>query len=96
MEWEELMTSKRKGEENAEIRMELKYCERCGGLWIREGGAGVYCDRCRSKVADLPIPKKKPGRVSLPVGKKTLVERYAPTTSEKKTLSFGASAGGVA
>lgn len=89
------MTSNRKGEENRQVRMELKYCEHCGGLWIREGGAGVYCDKCRSKIADLPIPKKKPGRVSLPVRKKTLVEGYTPMVSVKKALSFGA-AGGVA
>ena len=89
------MTSRQKDKESGEIRMELKYCERCGGLWIREGGVGVYCDKCRSKIADLPIPKKKPGRVSLPVRKKALVEEFAPA-STKKVLSLGAAAGGVA
>ena len=89
------MTSGEKDSEKRELRMELKYCEHCGGLWIREGGAGVYCGRCRTKVADLPVPKKKPGRVTLPVRKKTLVERYAPTGVGKKAVGFGA-AGGVA
>lgn len=29
------------------VRMELKYCERCGGLWLRaRGDAGVYCKVC--------------------------------------------------
>lgn len=60
------------------VRVELKYCEHCGGLWLRECGAGViYCDNCRPKVADLPIPKKKPGRTILPVGKSSLVEEVA-------------------
>jgi uncharacterized Zn finger protein (UPF0148 family) len=46
--------------------MELKYCEHCGGLYVRERGAGgVYCEKCEAKVADLPIPKKKPGKVRL-------------------------------
>lgn len=90
------MTSVEKVSENREVRMELKYCEHCGGLWVREGGAGVYCDRCRSRVEDLPIPKKKPGRVTLPIRKKTLVEQYAPTCSAKRALRFGAAAGGVA
>ncbi len=34
------------------VSMELKYCERCGGLWLRrEGEAGVYCAECRARVA---------------------------------------------
>jgi hypothetical protein len=28
-------------EGNEVVRLELKYCERCGGLWVRECGAGV-------------------------------------------------------
>ena len=32
---------------SGEVRVELKYCERCGGLWVREGGGGVYCNKCR-------------------------------------------------
>jgi len=27
--------------ENKTVRRELKYCEHCGGLWVRECGAGV-------------------------------------------------------
>ena len=34
--------------EGSEIQMELKYCERCGGLWLRPAGTdGVYCAGCR-------------------------------------------------
>lgn len=60
------------------VGMELKYCEHCGGLFVREKDAGaVYCGTCQPKVADLPIPKKKtPGRLQLPVGRRTVVERY--------------------
>lgn len=30
------------------IKLELKYCENCGGLWIRrEGDHGIYCRTCR-------------------------------------------------
>ncbi|HUK48442.1 MAG TPA: hypothetical protein VLW06_12655 [Terriglobales bacterium] len=29
------------------IQMELKYCERCGGLWLRLRGSDlVYCAAC--------------------------------------------------
>lgn len=68
------MNSNRRNREN-ETRVELKYCEHCGGLWIREGGAGVYCERCQPKIADLPIPKRQ-RRPKLPVGPRTVVERY--------------------
>ena len=49
-----------------EARVELKYCEHCGGLWVREAGAGVYCAKCEPKVADLPVAKKRAARVLLP------------------------------
>lgn len=65
-------------ETDQQIRVELKYCEHCGGLWLRERGAGVvYCDHCLPKVADLPIPRKKQGRIGLPVRPHTAVEEYA-------------------
>jgi hypothetical protein len=60
------------------VGVELKYCEHCEALFVREKGAGViHCDPCQPKVADLPIPKKKtPGRLQLPVGRRTVVEKY--------------------
>ena len=60
------------------VRMELKYCEHCGGLWVREGGAGVYCAKCRPKVADLPMPiRKKSRKAALPVGPETVLDDCA-------------------
>ena len=33
-----------------EMAVELKYCERCGGLWLRRPGQEiVYCERCRAQ-----------------------------------------------
>jgi hypothetical protein len=59
-----VMSRNHSEEESSLLRMELKYCEHCGGLWMRECGAGVvYCENCQPKVADLPLPKKKPSRV---------------------------------
>lgn len=77
------------------VRVELKYCEHCGGLWVREGGAGVYCEKCQDKVADLPIPKKKSGRIVLPVAKNTVVGNRAPEPLNENDREFEA-AGGVA
>jgi len=49
--------------ESQEIRVELKYCERCGGLWLRPQGAdGVYCASCRVGLAAMPDPREAPPR----------------------------------
>jgi hypothetical protein len=51
-----------------DVRLELKYCERCGVLWFRERGGGqVYCDRCLPEVRELPAPWKFPHILRLPV-----------------------------
>jgi hypothetical protein len=50
--------------EGSEIQMELKYCERCGGLWLRPAGTdGVYCAGCRVCLEAIPkqleaLPRK--------------------------------------
>ena len=44
------------------IEMELKYCERCGGLWLRElGSEEIYCAPCLAKLEGLPSPRLKRG-----------------------------------
>ena len=49
--------------ESQEIRVELKYCERCGGLWLRPQGAeGGYCASCRVALAAMPNPGAAPPR----------------------------------
>ena len=92
------MSRNTKRGKSGSVRMELKYCEHCGGLYVREGGAGVYCERCQPKVAELPVPKKKPGKIHLPQGPRTRVEEYEmPEEYEaiEDDLLFEA-AGGVA
>jgi len=38
-----------------ELQFELKYCERCGGLWLRPvGGGQIYCVACGREMAELP------------------------------------------
>lgn len=69
------MRRNRKRGENVAVTVELKYCEHCGGLWVRERGAGeVYCEKCQSKVAELPAPKKKQGRAILPVQSDSVID----------------------
>lgn len=41
---------------SVEIQCELKYCERCGGLWLRPAGSDEpYCVRCAPLMAELPV-----------------------------------------
>jgi hypothetical protein len=45
------------------IRLELKYCERCGGLWMRlYGSAEAYCPPCAVQMSQVPLRggKSKP------------------------------------
>jgi len=42
------------------LKMDLKVCEGCGGLWIRNGReAGVYCRYCVVILAEFPAPRAK-------------------------------------
>ncbi len=47
------------------IQLELKYCERCGGLFLRQKGPGdVFCGSCVCRKAGLPSlrrPRRQTG-----------------------------------
>ena len=66
-----------------EARVELKYCEHCGGLWVREPGTGVYCAKCEPKVADLPVPKKRAGRMLLPQRERAVADEIRSEIREE-------------
>lgn len=86
----------KESDKNQEVRMELKYCERCGSLWLRECGTGeIYCESCQRIVSDLPIPKKKPTRLMLPVRQRSLIDEYVCENGNDDSLDFEA-AGGAA
>jgi hypothetical protein len=66
------MKSDRSNKPKNEQRVELKYCEGCGGLGIREcGGGQVYCNDCLRKMAELPVSKTPSRRPTLPIGKRS-------------------------
>lgn len=49
------------------IQLELKYCERCGGLWLRlQGEHDVYCASCVPHMQQLPSPRRLATRPRLP------------------------------
>ena len=42
--------------EEVQGRVELKYCERCGSLWLRQSGMReAYCGQCQSQMRELPL-----------------------------------------
>ena len=98
---EEFIMKRNHRKEKNPVRMELKYCEHCGSLWLRPSGTEkVYCESCQAKVAELPRAKKSAARVQLPVGRKAVVDRYGEQDPEfveidLDELDFEA-AGGVA
>lgn len=80
------MKSDRSERAKNEVRVELKYCEGCGGLGIREcGGGQVYCDHCTARMEELAISgtnlpqvQDRPSRSpSLPVGRRSLLDDAA-------------------
>jgi hypothetical protein len=83
------------GKRHNEVGVELKYCEHCGSLWVRERGAGVYCKQCQDKVADLPVPTQKRSKAELPVRPRAAVEDYKFEIEVEDVNDFEA-AGGVA
>ncbi|MGB0009838.1 MAG: hypothetical protein WA474_22250 [Candidatus Sulfotelmatobacter sp.] len=52
-----------------ELSLELKYCERCGGLWLRPvGGEQIYCVACGRAMAELPPASCEIEKPRLPRG----------------------------
>ena len=50
-----------------ESSLELKYCERCGGLWLRPvGGEQIYCTICSRAIAELPPSSREVRKARLP------------------------------
>ncbi len=79
MSWTKGKISSEKVEMMSELSFELKYCERCGGLWLRPSGGGqTYCVACGRAMAELPAPSMKPG-----------------TARMSRSLRWGTNEGGV-
>lgn len=49
------------------IRLELKYCERCGGLWLRPAASpDVYCPRCIIAMQPMAPPTRQKNKARIP------------------------------
>lgn len=61
-----MKTKKKESGSVNELQLELKYCERCGGLWLRPvGGGQIYCVACGRDMAQLPSASKEPESTKL-------------------------------
>jgi hypothetical protein len=76
--------------EDLEItRLELKYCERCGKLWLRQRGTGrVYCEGCTSEIPYFPLCGRRLSRPRMPVNARAEIE------SQDGEVRFMVSGGG--
>jgi hypothetical protein len=55
-----MKTKAKRDSRQEELRFELKYCERCGGLWLRPAGGGqTYCVGCARQMGELPPPSEE-------------------------------------
>jgi len=55
---------------NSDQLVELKYCERCGGLWLRpKGNAEIYCGPCDREMAEYPAARANTRRDGLRSGR---------------------------
>jgi Zn-finger nucleic acid-binding protein len=60
---------KAKGIATNKLSLELKYCERCGGLWLRPAGGGqIYCAACGRATAELPPASYEVRNARVPQG----------------------------
>jgi hypothetical protein len=90
------MTGEGLGNGKNKLRVELKYCERCGALWLRDPSTGnVYCEHCRPRMDDLPAQKKQRTSIRLPCGKRTVIEDYKFDVCEVNSMTIRV-VGGVA
>jgi len=54
-------------DEHMVVLLELKYCERCGGLWVRQLQSDeIYCASCALEMSEVAIPRKRKNISRLP------------------------------
>lgn len=88
-----------KSESTNELCLELKYCERCGGLWLRPVGSGqMFCARCAGEMAEPPARPQELTYPKLPRGRRPLLDENEDGNLEARgvdTRINNTSVGGV-
>jgi Zn-finger nucleic acid-binding protein len=66
------------------IQLELKYCERCGGLWLRLRGSDlVLCAACTKAIKEMPGGMRSRHRRALASPEHQLLEQ--PINHDERT-----------
>jgi hypothetical protein len=74
-----------------ELCLELKYCERCGGLWLRPVGSGqMFCVRCAGQVAEPLTRRQEISYPRLPEGRRDFLDDIDDPNSDNDDNSFEA------
>jgi len=64
------------------IELELKYCERCGGLWLRARGTEqVYCPACSGAMDGPRAARKAKRRLRAPLNSRLELMKSEGTSS---------------
>src|SRR5581483_10153739 len=70
-------------------RLELKYCEQCGGLWLRVMGAtGSYCPGCERGMSQLPRRAADNRRTGGSGPRKRALQRAALRSPVRRAISL--------
>jgi hypothetical protein len=65
------------------VRLHLKYCERCGSLWLRPNTTATpYCPACERIMAELPLRTRRPDRKIVPPTRAPAAPAQLPTAAD--------------
>jgi hypothetical protein len=73
------------------VNLELKYCERCGGLWIRQAGCkDIYCSGCADAMAQRSPSSRFKTRARMPGSERpvAIVAGSASARDEAESSEF--------
>jgi hypothetical protein len=91
-----MQSKEKKKASEKEMEFELKYCERCGVLWVRPvGGEQIYCVACGREMADLPPASHEADSERMPHGRQWYEEEVEFAVYEEYDVDADL-AGGVA
>lgn len=85
------------GSASGDLSLELKYCERCGGLWLRPaGGSQVYCAPCAREVEEMPPTARESQVLKERQARRKSAKRVEPAWTGNEAQGDKDAAGGAA
>jgi len=85
------------GNASGDLSLELKYCERCGGLWLRPAGESrVYCAPCTREVEEMPPTPRESQVLKGRQARRKSAKRVEPAWTGNEAQGSKDAAGGAA